>query len=204
MLKRMNCYRICTSLLLVCLVCFVYGDAIGADIFGLKKGMTVSQIRALDFGTLERFDNDLFFVSNPKMPKDAWMATFEFSPKDGLLKVRLSFRIETNAYGHKVKEKYREMRDIMRKKYGKGKEIDALLPSSIWNESSDWMMGLLKGDRLLAWSKSFDADNKWQLDTVAVMAKATSPEVAVIDVIYEFQGWEEYIDAKEAKEASQF
>ena len=208
MLKHINCYRICTSLLLVCLVCcLAYGDAIGADIFGLKRGMTVSQIRALGFGTLKRHENKegFYYVENPEMPKDAWTVGFLISPKDGLLKVSFFFRIETNAYGHGVKEKYKELREIMKKKYGKGEEYEGLLPGSMWNEPRYWMLGLMKGERELKWVKLvFDADNKWRLEGVAVQVDGVSLEVAVIEVGYEFQGWDAYQDARKAKEASQF
>ena len=197
----MNGYR---SYILLLWVCLASGDAIGADIFGLKKGMTVSEIRTLGFGTLERDDNDRFSVSNPKMPKDAWKLYFEISPKNGLLMVSFSFRIETNAYGTEVKAKYKELRDIMKKKYGEGIEFDFLLPGSISRQPRDWMLGLSKNERTLFWLNGFGVDNKWQLEAVGVWAISTSPEKAYVEVRYHFQGWEEYVESKKAKEASQF
>ena len=74
--------------MLICLVCcLTYGDAIGEDIFGLKKGMTVEEIRALGFWTLlgpSGTDDDYFGVVNPKMPKDGLLrVSFEWSTYEG-------------------------------------------------------------------------------------------------------------------------
>lgn len=56
-------------------------DAEDSSIFGLKKGMSVSEIRALEFGDVEQgSENDSFFVNNPKMPSGAAYGGFLVSP----------------------------------------------------------------------------------------------------------------------------
>ncbi len=101
------------SIWVVCVFTLAYGDARDADIFGLKKGMTIDEIRALDFGTIENlggttvFGLESFYVRNPKMPKDAKYINFEILPKSGLLAVRLEWEIDN------PRLKYWEIRDIL-------------------------------------------------------------------------------------------
>ena len=59
-----------------------------ADVFGLKKGMGVEQIRTLKFGKLTKImdtPEQFWEVRNPRTPKDAQIATFVLVPGKGLL-----------------------------------------------------------------------------------------------------------------------
>ena len=181
-------------------------DAEDSSIFGLKKGMSVSEIRALEFGDVEQgSENDSFFVNNPKMPSGAAYGGFLVSPSDGLLKVYFIWDVKTNRYGDQLREKYEELRDILKKKYGRGEEYDFLRSDSIWDEPGDYVTALAKGERFLDWfCDRFRAFNKWQLDSVSVKTSAESENIAYVTVTYEFKGWGEYLEALKANEASQF
>ena len=57
------------------------GDTEDSGIFGLKKGMSVSEIRTLGFGDVKHgSENDSFFVNNPKMPSGAAYGGFGLDP----------------------------------------------------------------------------------------------------------------------------
>lgn len=188
--------------MLVCLVCcLTYGDAIGTDIFGLKKGMTVSQIRALGFDTLtmSRRYNDYFSVLNPKMPKDAYFAHFVISPKDGLLGVSFKWDERKNSFDT-LKRKYIEIRDILIRTYGKAGlrqvagRVDAF-------DLIDSLSVVANPASREFWRKSdFDADNKWQLENLRL---ELSKKIAKnLELQYHFQGYSQYRTAKyEAEKA---
>lgn len=65
--------------------------------------------------------------------------------------------ISTSSYGTALKNKYETVRDQISRTYGEPKEIDFLIPDSIWNEPEYWMMALKSEERVLA---SFWQPNK--------------------------------------------
>ena len=97
----------------------------------------------------QRSENDSFFVDNPKMPSGAAWGGFLVSPSDGLLKVYFVWDVKTNRYGDELREKYEELRDILKKKYRRGEEYDFLRSDSIWDEPGDYVKALAEGERFL-------------------------------------------------------
>lgn len=185
--------------MLVCLVCcLTYGDAIGADIFGLKKGMTIEEIRALGFGTLGMgLDNDSFGVVNPKMPKDANFAHFVISPKDGLLCVSFKWDERTNSLDT-LKRKYIEIRDILIRTYGKAGFGRVEPGMEILNLAEQLSVAKNPASREL-WRKSdFDADNKWQLENLRL--SLSKKIVKQLELEYHFQGYWQYETSKQEAE----
>ena len=180
-----------------------------ADIFGLKRGMSVSEVRALGFGNFEPFPGGEFgyFVENPKKPIVPDGATFIFfyfpPPSQVLLKVAFRFKVETKSYGVELRKKYMMLRDILQNKYGQGKESDYLRPEAegAYTLSSFYVQGLVEGVRVLGWQKiDFALDNKWQLENLIVRAVADNIDDVSLYVVYEFNGWSSYL----AKQKSEF
>ena len=97
----------------------------GEEIFGLKKGMSIDKIRALDFGDVKQSQDspEAWFVIEPKKPKDTRFAHFYVTPEDGLLKIMFTWHIQTNSYGYNAKEKFNELRDILKKSMAKVKRL---------------------------------------------------------------------------------
>ena len=188
--------------MLVCLVCcLTYVDAMGADIFGLKKGMTIEEIRALGFGTIidtMGLDNDSFGVVNPKMPKNANNVSFIISPKDGLLRVSFKWDDRKNSLDT-LKIKYIEIRDILIRTYGK--EGFGLKQSGMWIADAAEQLAVAKNPSRELWRKSdFDADNKWQLENLRLQLSTEIAKHLVLE--YHFQDYWQYMTAKfEARRA---
>ena len=65
---------------------------------------------------------------------------------------------------------------LQKKIWEGGEKYDFLLSGSIWNRPEDWMMGLLKDERKLAWFLSITESNSQKLEFVALQAKAFSEE----------------------------
>ena len=191
--------------LLLFAVCFP-SQSFSEGIFGLKKGMSVDEIRTLDFGDIKQSSDNInvYSIYKPKKPKDVTQMQLLVTPEKGLLQIIFIWSIQTNVYGDSVRQKFDELHDILTKKYGKGKKYDYLKHGSIWNRPQDWMMGLLKKDRRLIWVSDITGSNKQALIRVSLNVTALRRETAFLDLRYEFQGFREYLNKKKAEEASQF
>ena len=172
-------------------------DPIRLDIvqIGLKKGMTIEEIRALGFGTLlEGLDGDSFGVVNPKMPKNANIVSFVISPQNGLLYVSFSWDERTNSFDT-LKRKYREIRDILIRTYGKeGFGMGSKPGMWVVDMAEQKAVAKYPSEREL-WRKSdFDADNKWQLENLRL--ELSKKIVKRLQLEYRFQGYWQYMTAK--------
>ena len=203
----MQCIK---TLLLSALLLAMFAGVGQADVFGLKKGMTLEQVRALEFGKLEKQENsggeDMWGVKNPKTPKGAESTLFIFAPDKGLLKVVILWEIETNSYGDGIKKKFKELKTILSEKYGEGETYDFLKPGSIWNTPQDWMKSLQTQERYLEWylSDGIAESEKNKLTSIALRTSGFPGTLGFVSLHYEFQGWNEHVNAREKKEASEF
>ena len=187
------------SIWVVCVFTLAYGDARDADIFGLKKGMTIEKIRTMGFGTIEDMRLDVlgfesFYVRSPKMPKDAKYITFKILPKNGLLCVRLEWEIDN------PRLKYWEIRDILIRKYGKeGFGLRKMPGMTIFDMAEQ--LGVAKDSDSELWRKSdFDADNKWQLEEIRLSFDGRVYKM--LELEYRFQGyWQHRSSQSEKREA---
>ena len=178
----------------------------GAEIFGLKRGMSLREIRALKFGEMEKVKagdaHDIWMVKKPRVPKGTDNVYFLIAPDKGLLKVVFYWVIETNSFGDAVKSKFRELKGVLSAKYGEGETYDYLKSGSIWKRPQDWMMGLLEKERTLIWTS--DNPSKNELETILLEAIGYKTKTAELSLGYEFQGWSEHIRAEEKKKHHNF
>lgn len=190
---------------IVCCFSFLACGAEGADIFGLKKGMSIEQIRALGFGTLKIQDKEkgYYMVFDAKKPRGVDVILFVVTPSYGLLKASFHWAVDTNGYGHEVRRKYTELRDVLKAKYGGGDEIDDVMASSTWRAPKYFMMSILKKERFLHWQQENPPDYSSLLN-VYVKVEATKLDWANVGVHYEFRDWDTYLKAQQQQEASQF
>ena len=199
-----------SKLMLSALLLAIFTGVGQADVFGLKKGMTIEQVRALEFGKLEKEESEAnqerWGVVNPKTPKGAHSTVFFFVPGKGLLKVRIYWGIETNSYGDGIKEKFKGLKTILSEKYGEGNTYDHLKSGSIWNRPQDWMKSLQAEERYLEWylTGGIAESEKNKLTGIALRTTAFSGSGGVVYLDYEFQGWIEHLKARKKKEASEF
>ena len=133
-----------------------------------------------------------------------------FSPKDGLLLiVAFGPGIRTNGFGEAVHDSFLKIHDALSKTYGQPDgTVDRVKDGSIWAEPQGWMMGLLKEERelLALWSKSVFSTKKLpnRISGIVLEAKATSTEQGFLQLSYQFDGYDEYLHAKNEKADSVF
>ena len=129
------------------------------------------------------------------------------SPVDGLLKISaLGEDIRTNSFGEAVRAEFSEMREAVISNYGQpSKDHNFIRAGSIWTEPQYWTMSLFKDDRFLdsywtavgAKGGTLELPNKISL--ISLSTRLTSPERGYLILNFEFDGWDAYLDALNAK-----
>ena len=184
----------------------IFSQSLYAEgVFGMHKGMSLDEVKALDFGDMIKVPKqpDFYFVKDPSNLPSDWLLVC-ISPQEGLLKIAMRWEIQTNRYGDKLKNKFSELLSILTDKYGTGKKKDLLKSGSIWDEQEDWMMGLKQEERVLMWMQDDFDKNSWMLETIGLSADASSMQEGTLSLSYEFQGWTDYINKKKAQQAEGF
>ena len=174
--------------------------------FGLRRGMTQEQvIQIVGKGAAKETKGDTLQVWTVPRPHPAFeFYLLIFSPKDGLLKISAYGNdIKTNGFGASVRTSFIEIRDAISQTYGQPEfTSDFLRSGSIWKEPEDWMMGLLKEERILAalWEKALPN----RIHGIGLEAVALSTEEGFLRLGYEFDGWHEYVEAKKKEAGAVF
>ena len=186
-------------------------ESFGEGIFGLKKGMTLEEIKKLEFGYIKQLEDDptVFGVEQPKKPQGANYVYFVVIPEMGLMKVRFYWTIEANPYGDELKRKFDDLKSILSEKYGKGEKVDYLKSDSIWDDPKYYMRSLKDNERELAWHLTgFSDSNKWELEYVGIVAGAEENPMLFLTrglfegfvyLDYEFRGLRDYWDRQNSQ-----
>ena len=118
----------------------------------------------------------------------------------------VSHNIRTNVYGTAVRSKFETMEDALSRKYGYGKRYDFLMPDSIWDDAKDWMMGILKDERILTtiWSDQNGSDIPEDIDTICLATDAVNRNKGYIVVEYCSKNHEAAQKASAAKQNDAF
>lgn len=165
--------------------------------FGVKMGISLDDLR----GAVELKDGDSKFTFESKQapsPHDAFeVYLYTLTEETGLCKVAaLGKPVTTSRAGFELRSEFASLQTALTERYGKpSTKYDFLSRGSIWNESQDWMMGLLKKDRILTtfWIASPEdkstpkADLPNNLETIVLEANAESSETGRIAIRYAFK-----------------
>jgi hypothetical protein len=174
--------------------------------FGLRRGMTQGQvIQIVGKDAIRETKGDTIRLNRvPKSHPAFEFYSLIFSPKDGLLKiVAYGNDIRTNSFGEAVHDAFIEIRDAISRTYGQPKfTADHVKAGSIWHEPEDWMMGLLKEERVL--SAVWDKQLPNHIQDIVIEASALSSEKGFLKISYEFEGWDAYVDALKEKAGTVF
>ena len=200
-------------ILFVYLVLCIPSETFGEGIFGLKKGMTLEEIKKLDFGYIKQMEDDptIFEIKRAKKPQGTDYVYLIVSPEKGLLKIRFFWTIEANPYGDELKMKFDDLKSILSEKYGEYGEVekfDYLKFDSVWNAPKDYMRSLKDNERVLAWYCSFSDPNKWELAGISIKTGAEENPMLFLTrglfegfvmLTYEFQGWSDYVNRQNSQ-----
>lgn len=172
--------------------------------FGLKMGLTFNQLKAVDPGIEKQDENNYKMTKVPKPHRDMESYFVTISPTSGLAKVgALSADIFSNGYGFDVRSKYESLRDALAEKYGEYREIDMLMPGSIWDDPDDFMMALLMEERYLfcVWAPDNGVTLPSYLSGVALSTNGLNSNTAYLSLDYEFSNFAVYIEELKKKDS---
>ena len=149
--------------------------------FGLQMGATKATV-----GTIKKdLPNSMFEVVAPKPHADLETYVVQLTPKAGVCWVKaMGKTITTSVYGNELRSEFDKMREQLQSVYGKEKLLDTLRAGSIWNEPKDFMMGLLKKERILGanWSTKDGLELKPGIQMILLGTGALNQEHGYISV----------------------
>lgn len=166
--------------------------------------MTVAQISELTGKAPLENDGSFYVLATVPKPHPAFEGYFAtVSPKLGLCKIVGYVSVESNRFGHQVKNQVDALKTPLTEKYGPpDRSIDSVLRGSLWDEPEDFMMGLIQKDRTLlyVWSSSErDSPLPNDLAAIGLRAVASRSDTADVSLGYEFSNFGDCVAESEAQ-----
>lgn len=153
--------------------------------FGLSLGMKLSDFSGANLVELAPFK---YKIDKPPKSHPAFeLYILQITPFSGLSWIKaIGYDIPTNGFGTSINSAFFEMEEKLKNTYGKCQRTDLLLQGSIWNEPQDWMMGLVKGERLLAsqWDAKTGANLTEAIESVFLVANGRETDSGCIAIEY--------------------
>jgi hypothetical protein len=153
--------------------------------FGLTLGMKLEDFSEFIPTEIAPFK---YKLDKPPKPHPAFeFYVLQIAPTSGLSWIKaIGNDIPTNAFGGSINSAFEEMEGKLNNTYGKCKRTDLLLPGSIWNEPQDWLMGLIKGERMLAcqWEAKTGAKLTEAVESVFLVANGRDSDSGFIAIEY--------------------
>lgn len=177
--------------------------------FGLKMGLTYSQLKAIDPGIekVEKNEHMFWMTKVPTPHRDFKEYLMILSPSSGLAKVlAISNTIYSNGYGIQLKDDYQRIHSVLVEKYGSYDEYDFVKHESIWQEDKHFMMALSLEERVLNcyWNLGYRASANNNIAYVVLEALANDSTKGYIRMTYEFTNFSEYIEYNESQDMKSF
>ncbi len=172
--------------------------------FGLKAGMTESQVLALvGEEAVEKETSDALALSTaPKPCNDCEIYILIFSPEQGLVKVAAFTRsIKVDDEGDELRHEFDKIEAAVADKNGTPEMIDFARNEA---DSEYWMMSLYKKERTLEANWNYGEGGRGgkggSTETgIYLQAVASAPNEGHVVVVYEFPGWKTYANSLQAK-----
>jgi hypothetical protein len=175
-----------TIILLVLVAAIFSSQHAQAGPFGLEMGMKLEAIG----GGPEELKKGFYKIKTVPKPHTAFETYIvQVGQKTGLCYIKAVGKdVTTNVYGVQLESAFEEMEAKVAQTYGKHDKTDLLMPGSIWKEPQDFMMGLLKKDRMLAavWSAKYGSQLTENLKAVSLMAYAQTRNTGHLGLEYQF------------------
>lgn len=180
-----------------------------ANPFGFEFGMTKQQaIAKLGKDAMAKDSGvNVIFKTAPNPHPDFEIYIAAFSPEKGLLKITaVSKDIQTSDDGSELRQKFNTFLSALREKYGKTvKDFDFCKGNDVECRSEYFMMELKEKNRYLNsyWTNANNALPP-HLQTIAIEAIASGINKGYIQIGYEFEGWDAFVDELDKKRNSTF
>ncbi len=161
--------------------------------FGLTMGLSERSVRSLVRLDTVSGQRGVFRASTLPRPFAGFeWYTLVISPREGLCKVSGVGRdVSTSVFGTEAKSAFERIEELVTEKYGTPRKFDFLRSGSIWDEPRDWMMGLLRQERVLAayWSADVGSSLPSHIASIGLEMQALSTDKAYARLGFEFSNF---------------
>ncbi len=123
----------------------------------------------------------------------------------GLCRVlAFSDEFKDDAYGTNVQDTFGKLRDAISKKYGAAKKIETMQPKGLWDEPRDWVMSLLKNERIHAaiWKNATDGTERHNLIHIWILASRSDRTTIALE--YRAENFDDCVKEIEEGQNSSF
>ena len=155
--------------------------ATNSGAFGFRMGQRIEEINANATKNAGWFE-----TTAPPMPSRLFPEiVIQATKASGVCFVKgVGENFTSDSNGLSVKSELEKLRATLDLKYGPSELNDQLVTGSIWNEPEDWMMSLLKKERIyfIEWSPPTG-----DIKTVSIIPNASSTDSAYITIEYYFK-----------------
>lgn len=190
---------------LVILLCMSAPLAVQAGPFGLDKGMSLEEVRRHGNFIAER-DSFWYRTTSIRHGHDNFEGySALIVPGFGLCKVLgIGKDINSNAFGDQVRATFQDLAAALTQKYGPPtNQYDFVKAGSIWNDPNDFMMGLVKEERVLSayWiGKGSSLPDR--LQAISITARANTSSKGYVNISYEFDNANACLERSKARNNS--
>ena len=163
--------------------------------FGLHQGMSLADLKRQ--GSFTATSQEFVFNATVLAGAHPDISSYDvlLTPAQGLCQVKaVSKGIDTTADGAELLRRFRGLADVMASKYGPPTNVyDHLRMGSLLHASHEWMIGLLKQDRVLIaeWSPPEPAPPRDTLSSIKMTATALSENRGQIEFDYRLGNFRE-------------
>ncbi|MBB3103742.1 hypothetical protein [Azomonas macrocytogenes] len=165
----------------------LYASTSIAGPFGLSMGMKLEDVGIAPEKTISNGKYKFISVPNPHSSFDGYI--LKFSPTKGLCWIKaIGKDVDTSVYGYELRSAFNDMKGKLEKAYGPTITTDKLLYGSIWKEPNEFMMSLIKSERLLfsIWDKKAKSKLSDNIDSIGLFVGALSRNKGYSSVEYSF------------------
>lgn len=152
--------------------------------FGLEMGLSATEINA------EQVAPGAYKLMNVPQPHSAFESYLaKIAPNAGLFWIKaIGKNIISSSHGFELRNAFLDMKNKLTQSYGNCESIDLLLPGSIWNEPTDYMMSLIKQERKLGaiWESAYGSKLKNNVKSVVLIATAIDNSTGYLQIEYCF------------------
>lgn len=165
--------------------------------FGLRMGMSRVEIESVIGAPIKPVESNANLFSTATVPRPSDRVehyVLLVLPNAGLCQIRAAeVDISSSSHGVELRNAYEDLRDAVANAYGQYGEVNFLRSGSIWDEPEDWMMGLLRNERILQadWASAEGSSMRNDVKEVLLTARAQSRSEGYLLLQYKFENEDE-------------
>ncbi len=155
--------------------------------FGLEMGTSLADLERLCGAPPREIAPGFYSVKPPSPHPDFDSYVVQVSPRYGTHFIKaIGRRVETPGDGSALREAFSDVVTGLEKTYGKGEALDYLQKGSAWPGADNWMISLLKKERVLLafWKERKNAAYPGNVASIGAMAVADSTGSGFVMVEY--------------------